>query len=88
MFNPITSRYVESREIFKTVVPILTANIIPTLPQFSEIVRVQAAFRLSRPLFVSLIFPATQDNFPRILKAQHVDRNRYMFVNTNFFCSV
>jgi hypothetical protein len=84
MFSPITSRYVESREIFKTVVPILTANIISTLPQFSEIVRVQAAFRLSRPLCASLIFPATQDDFPRILKAQHVD----MCVNTNFFCSV
>ncbi|KAJ7309992.1 hypothetical protein DFH08DRAFT_823275 [Mycena albidolilacea] len=38
MFNPITSCHIERREIFKTVVPILSVNIITMLTQFWEMI--------------------------------------------------
>ncbi|KAJ6555950.1 hypothetical protein B0H19DRAFT_1376898 [Mycena capillaripes] len=49
MFNPITGRHVESRENFKMVVPMLAANIIPTLPQFSEMGRTSHRLPISLP---------------------------------------
>ncbi|KAJ7868253.1 hypothetical protein B0H14DRAFT_2572491 [Mycena olivaceomarginata] len=56
MFNPITSCHIERREIFKTVVPILSINIITMPTQFWEMLIL---------CFPSSIEPVHWDNLER-----------------------